>query len=296
MRADALAAQVPPDGRVMCSVLVKTVIGLLLPLAPRHVAVGAGRGDPVADLLSGYGGAMTTTVKDTVHGTDQHGTDRPRDPGSRLIRAAGAVPGAAIGAALGALAAVRRNKPVHPKGRVGAAELEVTTPRPEFGVPLLSSNGTHACTARFSRTVGLPASWPDIEGLAVRFEDPTADVLFASTGIGRLGRFVFKARSADKHGPQTTFLPVSTSSGSLLLRMTPLDQADPPVRWELSAAHVGSEWRPVGVLHVTWGVDQPVRFDPVENLMPGTWQYPLVQVLREPSYALSRRLVRRPRS
>jgi hypothetical protein len=237
---------------------------------------------------------MTTTVEDAVRGTDQARSDR-RDAGSRLAAAAGALPGAAIGAALGALAAVRRNKPVHPAGRVGTAELEVTTPRPEFGVPLLATRGTHACTARFSRTVGLPPSWPDIEGLAVRFEDPAADVLFASTGTGRIGRFVIEARSADSHGPQTTFLPVSTRSGSLLLRMTPLDQADPPVRWELSAAHAGSDWRPAGVLRVTWGDDQPLRFDPVENVLPGTAQYPIVQVLREPAYAIARRLVRRPR-
>ena len=238
---------------------------------------------------------MTTTVEDAVQGTDQPRSDR-RDPGSRLAAAAGTLPGAAIGAALGALAAVRRTKPVHPAGRVGAAELEVTTPRPEFGVPLIATSGSHACTARFSRTVGLPPSWPDIEGLAVRFEDPTADVLFASTGTGRIGRFVIEARPADSHGPQTTFLPVSTQSGSLLLRMSPLDQADPPVRWELSAAHAGSQWRPAGVLQVTWGDDEPLRFDPVKNALPGTSQYPLVQVLREPAYALARRLVRRPRS
>jgi hypothetical protein len=194
------------------------------------------------------------------------------------------------------VAAVRRAKPVHPSGRVGTAELEVTSPRPEFGVPLLAQRGSHACTARWSRTVGLPSSLPDIEGLAVRLDEPTADVLFASTGIGRLGRFVLEARQAGEHGPQTTFLPVSTRSGSLLLRVTPLDQADPPTRWELSAAHVGSEWRPVGVLRVAWGVDQPMRFDPVANVLPGTHQYPLVQVLREPAYLVARRLVPRPRT
>jgi hypothetical protein len=237
---------------------------------------------------------MTTTVEDAVQGADRPTPDR-LDPGSRLSAAAGALPGAALALGLGALAAVRRNKPVHPAGRVGTGELDVTAPRPEFGVPLLASAGSHACTVRFSRTVGLPPSWPDIEGLALRLDDEDADVLFASTGVGRLGRWLFQARSAHRHGPLTTYLPVDTQSGSLLLRMTPLDQADPPVRWELAAAHAGSEWRPAGVLRVTWGDDQPLRFDPVENMLPGTTQYPVVQVLREPAYALARRLVRRPR-
>lgn len=185
---------------------------------------------------------------------------------------------------------------MHPVGRVGDADLEVTSPRPEFGVPLLAEEGSHRCTVRFSRTVGLPPSVPDIEGLALRIEDSDADLLFASTGVGRLGRFVIELRPADQHGPQTTFLPVSTARGSLLLRVTPLDQADPPVRWELAVAHVGSEWRGVGVLRVAWGPDRPVRFDPVTHVLPGTSQYRLVEVLRQPAYALSRRLVPRPRT
>ena len=222
-------------------------------------------------------------------------TEEGSRPGSRLAAAAGTLPGAALALALGALAAARRNKPVHPAGKVATGELEVTSPRPELGVPLLASPGTHACIARFSRTVGLPPSWPDVEGLALRIEDAGADVLLASTGVGRFSRFVFQARSAHKHGSLTTYLPVSTSSGSLLLRATPLDQADPPVAWELSAAHVASEWSRVGVLNLTWGEDRPVRFDPVANVMPGTRQYPVVSVLREPAYLVARHLVPRPR-
>lgn len=232
---------------------------------------------------------------DTARRTS-HATAEPGGAGSRLLAAAGAVPGAAIAVALGALAAVRRNKPVHPAGRVGTGELEITSPRPELGVPLLATQGTHACIARFSRTVGLPPSWPDVEGLALRIDDAGADVLLASTGVGRLGRFVFQARPADRHGPLTTYLPVSTRAGSLLLRATPLDQADPPHAWEVAAAHVGSQWRPLGVLRLTWGGDRPIRFDPVENVLPGTRQYALVSVLREPAYLVARRLVTRPRS
>lgn len=236
-------------------------------------------------------GSVSETVRRTARSTRQPGSG-----GARLLAMAGALPGAAIGVGLGAVAALRGNKPVHPAGRVGTGHLEVTSPRPEFGVPLLASAGRHACIARFSRTLGLPASWPDVEGLALRVDDAGADILLASTGVGRLGRFVFEARSADKHGTLTTYLPVASPSGSLLLRATPLDQEDPPVEWEFSAAHAGSPWLPFGLLRVTWGDDRPVRFDPVENVLPGTRQYPLVSVLREPAYLISRRLVPRPRS
>jgi hypothetical protein len=236
---------------------------------------------------------VTRTAPETARRTSR--SVEPGGAGSRLLTAAGLLPGAAIGLGLGAVAALRRNKPVHPAGRVGTGELEVTTPVPEHGVPLLASRGTHACIARFSRTIGLPPPWPDVEGLALRIDDQGADVLLASTGVGRLGRFVFEARSGHRHGSLTTYLPVSTRSGSLLVRADPLDQADPPVEWGLSVAHLGSDWRPIGTLRITWGVDRPIRFDPVENMLPGTWQYPVVSTLREPAYAIARRLVARPR-
>jgi hypothetical protein len=44
----------------------------------------------------------------------------------------------------------------------------------------------------------------------------------------------------------------------------------------------------LATLTVTWGPDEAVRFDPVLNVLPGTAQYPLVRVLREPAYARAR--------
>ena len=62
-----------------------------------------------------------------------------------------------------------------------------------------------------------------------------------------------------------------------------------PVGFDLAVATSGSSWTPVGTLDVQWGPDRPMRFDPVEHLLPGTEQYPLVRMLREPSYFLARR-------
>jgi hypothetical protein len=211
-----------------------------------------------------------------------------RLPRRRLQSMAGVVPGALLAAVFGAVAAVRRTKPLHPKGRVGSGVLEVTSPRPELGVPLLAEAGEHPCTVRWSRSVGLPAPLPDVEGFALRLTDPTADILFSATGTGPVGRYLLVPRAAGRHGPQGTLLPVATDAGSLLLQVTPLDDAEPPTRWQLAVAQSGSPWEPVGTIRVEWGDDRPLRFDPVEHQLPGTSQYPLVARLREPAYAAAR--------
>ncbi len=204
--------------------------------------------------------------------------------------AAAAVPGAALGAAFGLAALVRRTKPLHPRGNVGTGVLDVTAPLPELGVPLLAGEGSHTCLVRWSRSLGLPKPLPDVEGFAIRFDEPTADVLFAGTGTGRLSRFVFAPRTPGRHGPQTTILPVPSAQGPLLLRVTPqAATGEPPSRYDVAVAADGPEWRSVGVLNCVWGPDRPLRFDPVENALPGTGQYPVVRMLREPAYVLARR-------
>lgn len=218
----------------------------------------------------------------------------PDNPPSRLGAAAGAASGAVLGAVFGAAALVRRTKPLHPQGRVGEGTLEITDPQPDLGVPLLAAAGTHRCTVRWSRAMGLPSPLPDVEGLAIRFQDPTADLLFASTGTGALSRFLLVPRPAGTHGAQTTLLPVSSAAGkSLVFRVTPAagtaPEEEPPRRFDLAVATSGSLWRAAAVLEVEWGPDRPMRFDPVENLLPGTEQYPLVRKLREPAYSMARR-------
>lgn len=217
---------------------------------------------------------------------------------SKLGAVAGAAPGALLGAVFGAAALVRRTKPLHPQGHVGEGTLRITFPRAELGVPLLAAEGGHECTVRWSRAIGLPRSMPDVEGLALRLHDPVADLLFASTGTGTVTRFLLVPRAGGTHGPQTTLLPVASASGaSLMFRATPAEDSvgdgadgdEPPVRFDLAVAGSGTGWTTVGVLDVVWGEDRPMRFDPVENLLPGTEQYPVVRFLREPAYFMARR-------
>jgi hypothetical protein len=220
---------------------------------------------------------------------------RPSGPIAALATLA-ALPGAAVGAVLGAgfgvAARVRRNKPLHPAGTVGTAVLDVTTPAPHLGVPLLAGAGEHDCLVRWSRSAGVPSPLPDVEGFALRVLDAggagPADLLFASAGEGTLGRHTLLLRRPRSHGPLSTLLPVVGPTGSLMFLVEPLDDEDPPQLWRLLVADAGSDWRSVATVSVAGGNDQGVRFDPVENQLPGTRQYPLVRVLREPAYAMAR--------
>ena len=218
---------------------------------------------------------------------------RPRHrPGQSLASVAGAVPGALLAAAAGVAAAVRRTKPLHPVGHVGEGVLRVTSPRPDLGVPLLATPGDRPCLARWSRAMGLPAPWPDFEGLALRFApevDGGGDVLLASTGTGRIDRHVLLLRRPGRHGPQSTLLPVATKAGPLLVRAMPEGAGEPPRRFRVGVALGSSDWDDIGVLEVTWGGDEPIRFDPVRHQLAGTRQYAVVTTLREPAYLLARK-------
>ena len=216
---------------------------------------------------------------------------------SRVAQALAAVPGAAVGAVIGAgigvAARVRRDKPLHPSGQVGEAVLDVTSPAPELGVPLVAEVGRHSCLVRWSRSAGVPSPLPDVEGLALRVRDAgegrPADLLFASAGTGPLTRYVLHLRGPRRHGPLSTLLPVQGATGWLVFLVEPLDGDDPPVRWRLAVARGRSAWRPLGTVTASWGFDEAVRFDPVLNLLPGTGQHPLVRELREPAYSRARR-------
>jgi hypothetical protein len=212
--------------------------------------------------------------------------------GSALGSVVGGLVGGVLGAGFGLAARIRRNKPLHPAGAVGTAVLDVTRPAAELGVPLLATGGRHESLVRWSRSAGVPAPLPDVEGFAVRILDAgggrPADLLFASSGEGAITRYTLLPRGPRSHGPLSTLLPVAGPTGPLLFLVEPLDDEDPPATWRLAVAGAGSDWRAVATITVTWGQDEDVRFDPVENQLPGTRQYPLVRMLREPAYAMAR--------
>ena len=218
--------------------------------------------------------------------------ERSSRVGDTLGAIVGGVVGEVLGAGFGLAARVRRNKPIHPAGHVGAGVLEVTAPAPDLGVPLLAEPGSHACVVRWSRSAGVPSPLPDVEGFALRVDDAgegaPSDLLLASSGVGLVTRYLPRVRWPRSHGPMSTLLPVQGRTGALDFLVEPLDDADPPVRWRLSVAEAGSPWHALGTVHVAWGPDQPIRFDPVEHPLPGARQYPFVARLRKPAYLRAR--------
>lgn len=213
----------------------------------------------------------------------------------RPAAAAARAGGAALAGATRALAALRpAAKPLHPVGRMRTARLERHGCTPPTGVAWLDEPGVDEVLARVSRAVGLPDALPDIHGLALRVEvaDGTAaDLLLASTGSGRVGRFVLTASRALEGRPLTTLLPYRTPTGPALLRALPTT----PDEFELAVASPGGQWRPFAVLRVGPETQDQhrVSFDPVLNTLPGLEPYDWVRRLREPAYRVARR-TRRP--
>lgn len=223
--------------------------------------------------------------------------DRSIRPLSLAWVGAAAVTGGLLGTGLAVIAVARRGKPLHPAGTVAAAVLTVTPAPRTSGSPLLDQAGTHQCLVRASYAVGTGPKHADIEGFALRVLPRDAgqritDILFASTGTGRLGRYLLTIRPPGKHAGQTTLLPVLVGGLPLALRLRPLDPASQPwpTQYQLSWAHGRGPWHPFGMLAVAWNGrgDAPERFDPVVHPLTGTSQYPVVTLLREPAYRLAR--------
>ena len=83
-----------------------------------------------------------------------------------------AAAGMAVSGVLGAVAAARRGKAVHPHGVVHRATLSVPgSPDAPAAATLLHRPGEHAALVRFSRSVGLPRPLPDLLGMSIRVLD-----------------------------------------------------------------------------------------------------------------------------
>jgi len=112
--------------------------------------------------------------------------------------------------------------------------------------------------------------------------------LFASTGLGRLTRFVLTPAPSPGRRPLTTLLPYRTSAGAVLVSAVWRDTHQLTLAWALRSG----PWHPFAELTLH---DQEVEagsalsFDPVHNGLPGLENYEWVQRLRAPSYVTARR-------
>lgn len=233
------------------------------------------------------------------------------------------VAGLAFALIFKALKVVRPERPIHPKGTLLTGELTkdgLGTGNPQrgepSGVPWIDLPGKHEVTARYSRSLGLPAPLPDILGLAVRIEDDggPADVLFATTGWSWPARFALLPRRSPGKGTFTTLMPYKGARGPVLLGLTtespdtaPLGTASSGTTssgtapatersaddWVLAMhyARPSGPWIRFGTLSLRPASDRGdtgLRFDPVLNPLKSAGTYPWTRRLRAPAYGTAR--------
>lgn len=207
---------------------------------------------------------------------------------SRAIQLAAGAAGHALATALGAVALLRRGKPLHPRGQICRAVLEVTHPVPGTG-PFVGATATYDGLGRHATALGLPAPLPDVDGLALRLpvDGGDADLLFAATGTGRWTQHVLAPHRSGARVPLTTLFPFETRAGHLVLGLFPVG-AD----YDLRASLGSGPWRPVGHLTLeSLDVEDPpeLRFDPIRNTPPGLGTSRALVRLRDPAYVAARR-------
>lgn len=183
-------------------------------------------------------------------------------------------------------------KPLHPRGRYFDGTL-TRFGGDDSGVPWLDTSGVDELVVRTSRAIGLPRPWPDIRGIALRLSlgYSDADLLFATTGWGRLGRFLLTPAWDTDDRPYTTLLPYRTPKGPVVLGLRPQGSAS----FRLERAYGTGSWKPFGHLLLERPYAGPaLSFDPIAAPVPGLPPYAWVAALREPSYRAAQQ--GRPRS
>ena len=206
---------------------------------------------------------------------------------------------------LGAVAWLRRGKPMHPRGAVFDGLLERTGSGPSWGVPWLDDESADEVLVRFSRGAGVPAPWPDLLGLAVRVPRPERpiDLLLTTTGRGPLLRWVPLVRR-DAAVAYTSIMGYRSDAGSLRLAAFPEFPTAPSepaalaetvrttgLAFTLAAARGAKRWRHFGRLTLTaprQPLDPDVRFEAVQHPPPGLAADGPMARFRAPAYARAR--------
>jgi len=210
----------------------------------------------------------------------------------RLGHAAAALSGKALAGVFGAAARIRPAlKPLHPRGELHAATIERSGLRDGIGVPWIDEPGTSTGVVRVSRAIGIPEALPDIYGLSLRlplFGGAHADILFATTGLGRLSRFVLFPAQHPGQRAYSTLLPYRATSGPVVLAAVPVGTDG--LTFDLACAGLGSAWQSFARMTLTEASseDSP-SFDPVRNQLPGLAYYEWAAKMREGAYRAARR-------
>ncbi|WP_133545999.1 hypothetical protein [Microbacterium sp. BK668] len=213
-------------------------------------------------------------------------------------------------AAFAAILLLRRPRPIHSRGRVlegwitwlpnaapsGIAWIDTVPPAPQ---PVV---------ARLSRSVGLPDGFPDILGLALRFDADgrPADLELSSSSLGIPSRFLLLPQRSPARARLGTLLPYRGTQGPVLVcarTLAPgalpaggpaLDEELETSGWRLRLHHATTtgKWHPFADVELRLAPDQDdteLRFDAARHPLPGSEQYAWIRALRDPSYGLVQR-------
>lgn len=212
---------------------------------------------------------------------------RPRGVLHDAVGLAARAGGAVLQTATRTVSAVRSApKPLHPRGTVWEAEVVRTGSPAPTGVPWLDEPGRERAIVRVSAAFGFPHGWPDIQGLAIRLpEQGEADLLLASTGSGRLTRFVLRPVKSSGRHLSTTLLPYRGPKGPIWVAAEPAE----PGHHVLSFSTGEGDWIAFATLRLISESEQEPSFDPIRRPLPGLANYTWVSRLRAPAYRAARR-------
>ncbi len=219
----------------------------------------------------------------------------PQPKVDQLVESTSAFFGTVLAHIFGAMGRIRPTpKPLHPRGDLRNATVVRTGCSVPVGVPWIDEPGTDTVQVRLSRATGLPPPLPDFHGLALRIpvDADYADVLFATTGLGTVSRFVLLLARGPMDRAYSTVIPYETTSGPLLLAAIP--NGDSETEFSLACAPMVGAWRNFGRLRIVADqTDVPtgdsVSFDPIINQLPRLRYYPWATALREGAYRAARR-------
>ena len=176
--------------------------------------------------------------------------------------------------AFAGLSAARRKRVFHPRGETYAGRVQLA--ETSSGLPF---QGTYDAVIRFSRGVGLPQSWPDVLGIAIKLPEAGQDILLASSGEGTLTRHLLIPSTGFFRRPYSTVLPydldgrlvVFGAVANAALRDAGRQEMDDlgayvangKLRFELTLARAGeAEAERIGVLVVDHAFDGDAKFNP----------------------------------
>jgi hypothetical protein len=215
--------------------------------------------------------------------------------------------GLAIGVGFAALGALRRNRPIHSVGTVVPGKLVINTPG-AIGATLFDTAGETPLIARLSRSLSWPVDLPDVLGVALRIpragpNGGAADLLFASTGTGRITRYILHFHWAEASGPLTTMFPLTGARGNIVFRLDPESRVD----YRLAYSRNSGPWIPLGWVSLeapresgqrsnnhAGPDDAQLRFRPVGQPLDGLTTPTWLRAARSPAYSLARFTGRTP--